>query len=209
MIETYTASSDISDPSTLNYIIKGLHNFRSRCVAIESVGLQNVDIRPQSLNTLINSVKNMLSSQSNLIDHISIICAGCCNRWLRAIGTHTKHVLKRTSLFRGMLYCLRAFSITSSDLPLEYTSVVSHGFKPTSYACLRSGKAATSSMTHSCHSGLPKDIAPKTTLEILRPELPSLVYSILGVVLEDMSLFVCEIGNLELSNKSIETSNAR
>lgn len=34
--------------------------------------------------------------------------------------------------------------------------------------------------THSCHSGLPMDIAPKMTLEILRPEFPRRVYSIFG-----------------------------
>lgn len=52
--------------------------------------LQNVDMGSQSRNTLVNSIKDMLPAQANLIDHLAIICTRSSNRWLASIARNSE-----------------------------------------------------------------------------------------------------------------------
>lgn len=67
------------------------------------------------------------------------------------------------------------------DIDRTYTSIcicmgitVSQVLIPLLYACSINGSASSSSNTQSCHCFVPYDMAPRMTLETLRPELPSL-----------------------------------
>ncbi len=82
---TYTTSPDVSDFATLDNIIQSSHDFLSWCITIKSMNLQDIDIRPQSRNTLVDRIKNMFPAQAHLIDQHTIIRSSRSNRRLRSV----------------------------------------------------------------------------------------------------------------------------
>ena len=82
---TYTTSPDVPDFATLDNIIQSSHDFLSWSITIKSMNLQDIDIRPQSCNTLVDRIQNMFSAQAHLIDHRTIISSRRSNRRLRSI----------------------------------------------------------------------------------------------------------------------------
>ncbi len=59
------------------------------------------------------------------------------------------------------------------------TLAVSQVFKPLSYAAFSNGNASSSSITHGCHSLLPKLMAPRIGTDTRKPDLPNRLYSAL------------------------------
>lgn len=70
-----------------------------------------------------------------------------------------------------------AFPRTRSDSPFEYMLAVSKKLIPSSMARSTSSSPASSSNTHSRHSGVPKLIQPRQMRETSMPVSPSVVYS--------------------------------
>ena len=96
---------------------------------------------------------------------------------LPSSATPKKHLDMMTTRSRGMLYSFRALPTSSSDLPMLYTSAVSHVLIPIWYAWCRSGRDSSSFSTHSNQSGVPYDMHPRITRETFKPDSPSRTYS--------------------------------
>lgn len=82
---TYTTSPNVSDFATLDNIIQSSHDFLSWSITIKSMNLQDIDIRPQSCDTLVDRIQNMFPAQAHLVDHRTIIRSRRSNRRLRSI----------------------------------------------------------------------------------------------------------------------------
>ena len=95
---------------------------------------------------------------------------------LGASSTAIKDLVRMTTLWRGMFYCLMVRPIIPSDLPFEYTFAVSHVFRSWSNAALMIGNAF-SSIIYGVHRWSPNDTASKIGTETLSPPLLSCVYS--------------------------------
>lgn len=67
------ASPNIPHPAFLHYIVQSLHDLLSRCAPIQTVDLKHVYVCPQSLNALLYCIQDVLSAQSDLIDHIIVV----------------------------------------------------------------------------------------------------------------------------------------
>ena len=82
--------ADIADFARLDNVIESFHDLLAGCVAVEAVDLEDlvlsaslllresegfayVNVRAQPLNTAVNSIKNMLATQADLIDPVAVI----------------------------------------------------------------------------------------------------------------------------------------
>ena len=68
--------------------------------------LQDVDICPKSSNASVDGVEDMLPTQPNLIDHCSVVCAGCGNMRLASVARNTEEALAENDDFasRNIVY---------------------------------------------------------------------------------------------------------
>lgn len=80
----HRASTDVSNPPLLNDIVQRFHDLLSRCAAVETVDLQYVDVRAESLNALLDSVEDVLAAEADLVDHFTIVYGNRRNseRWI-------------------------------------------------------------------------------------------------------------------------------
>jgi hypothetical protein len=90
---SHTARTNISNLSAFNHIIESSHDLLSGSIAVQSMDLKHVNVGSQSSNTPIDSIEDVLSAQSNLVYHRSVIGAGTSNCRLASIICDTKIAL--------------------------------------------------------------------------------------------------------------------
>lgn len=59
-MDTYRARAQVPNPSLLDNIVKGFHDFLPRSLSIEPVDLQHVDVSAESFYACFNCVKDVL-----------------------------------------------------------------------------------------------------------------------------------------------------
>ncbi len=70
---TYRAGADVSDLAALHHVVERFHDFFSRRVSVQTVDLQDVDVRAQPLDARIYRVQDVLPRQSHLVHHLAVI----------------------------------------------------------------------------------------------------------------------------------------
>lgn len=58
---TYRASTDIPHLAALNHIVQSLHDLLARRLAVQTVDLQHVDVRAETLDAGVDRVEDMLA----------------------------------------------------------------------------------------------------------------------------------------------------
>lgn len=184
--------ANIPDPALLNDIVQSLHDLLSRCIAVQAVDLKHIDICAETLDALLDGIEDVLAAETNLVDHLAIVCGDRCDSECGiflvdaevALGEEDKLLARDVVLLDGFGDDLLGDTV-GVDVGLKQLSAivlcydtllhtVSHVLMPLLYACSRIGKAASSFRTQGCHLSVPKLIAPKMTFETFRPDLPRL-----------------------------------
>ena len=65
--------ANIPDPTLLNHIVQRLHNLFPRCVTVQAVNLQNIDVGTKALGALFNGVEDVLPAETNPVDHLAVV----------------------------------------------------------------------------------------------------------------------------------------
>jgi hypothetical protein len=184
--------ANVPDPTLLNDIVQGLHDLLSRCVTVQAVDLEHIDICAETLDALLDGIEDVLAAETNLVDHLAIVYRDGCDTECRiflvnaevALGEEDKLLARDVVLLDGFGDDLLRDAV-GVDIGLEQLSAtvlrydmvlrtVSHVLMPLLYACSRIGKAASSFRTQGCHLSVPKLIAPRMTFETFRPDFPRL-----------------------------------
>ena len=71
--------ANVPDPTLLNNIIQGLHDLLSRCVTVQAVDLKHIDICAETLDALFDGIKDVLATETDLVDHPAIVCRDGCD----------------------------------------------------------------------------------------------------------------------------------
>jgi hypothetical protein len=58
---TYRASTNIADLAALDDIVQGLHDFLARSVAIQTMDLEHIDVRAETLDACVNGIEDVLA----------------------------------------------------------------------------------------------------------------------------------------------------
>lgn len=69
----HRARADVPDPALLHNVVERLHDLLSRCVTVQAVDLQDVDICAEPLNALLHGIEDVLAAEPNLVDHLTVI----------------------------------------------------------------------------------------------------------------------------------------
>jgi hypothetical protein len=108
--ETYAASADVSDFSTLDDIVQSSHDLLPWRIPVQSVNLEHINVSAQSSNTSIDSIENMLSAQTHSVHHFAIVGGRCQNRRQGTIFRDTKVAFRKDHHLvagnRVLLQCL-------------------------------------------------------------------------------------------------------
>ena len=160
--------------------------------------LQHIDVRAQAVDAGIHRIEDVLPREADAVDEAAVVGARGRDRGHTAFvvnaevafgqdddaGARDRVFLQSfaENLFRaavgvdvGLYGVIILISIT--HIHMVEVDTVSQVLIPLLYACSINGSASSSSNTQSCHCFEPYDMAPRMTLETLRPELPSLVPS--------------------------------
>jgi hypothetical protein len=76
---SHRACTDVPHLALFNDVVERLHDLFSRCVAIQTVDLQYIDICAQSLHAFLDRVKDVLVAQPDLVDHVAVIRGHRCD----------------------------------------------------------------------------------------------------------------------------------
>jgi len=73
---SHRAGANVPDPALLNDVVERLHNFLPRCIAVQAMDLEDVDVRAQALHTLLHRIEDVLPAQANRVDSLAVVCRG-------------------------------------------------------------------------------------------------------------------------------------
>lgn len=75
----HRASTDIPNPALLNNIVERLHDLLPWRTTVKTVDLQDVDIRAEALDALLDRVEDVLTAETNLVDHFAVVSGNRCD----------------------------------------------------------------------------------------------------------------------------------
>lgn len=87
---TYGTRANVSDLPTLHHVVQCFHDLFPRHVAVEPMDLQHINIRPQPSYACIDSIEDMLSRKTDLINPWSIIGPNLGEAGLGSAFAHAK-----------------------------------------------------------------------------------------------------------------------
>jgi hypothetical protein len=70
---SHRASTNVPHPALLDDVVEGLHDLFPWCFAVQAVDLEDVDVRTQPLNALLDGVEDVFPAQPHLVHCVAVV----------------------------------------------------------------------------------------------------------------------------------------